>query len=178
MSNLTLVYGGCRSGKSAYAKDLAGGRVCFIATAHPVDEEMIRRIENHQRERPHDWKTIESPLHIDKAILDCKGKADTVIVDCMSFYLNNLMNLHDLDIPRGQELCAQDLITQLDKIIGAAGEFGKSVIFVSNETGQGIVPDNMLGRFYRDLSGIMNQALAKFCDHVIKVEVGIPVTIK
>ncbi len=178
MANLTLVYGGCRSGKSEYAKDLSRGRVCFIATAHPVDEEMIRRIENHQRERPDDWETIESPLHIDSAILACSGKADTVLVDCMSFYLSNMMGLHDLDIPRAQELCAQDLITQLDKIIGAAEEFGGNVIFVSNETGQGIVPDNSLGRFYRDLSGIMNQALAAACDHVIKVEVGIPVTIK
>jgi adenosylcobinamide kinase/adenosylcobinamide-phosphate guanylyltransferase len=66
----------------------------------------------------------------------------------------------------------------LEKIINAAREFGKDVIFVSNETGQGIVPDTPLGRLYRDLSGIMNQTLAEHCDLVIKVEVGIPIQIK
>lgn len=178
MSLLTFVYGGCRSGKSAYACTLVKGRVCYIATAHAGDEEMSRRIEKHRAQRPSDWKTVETPLHLDTAILAQKGEADTILIDCMSLYLSNLMDLHDLDIARGQELCAEDLLQQLEKIINAAGEFGRDVIFVSNETGQGIVPDNPLARLYRDLSGIMNQTLAEACDRVVKVEVGIPIPIK
>ena len=175
---LTLVYGGARSGKSSYAVSRAQGRVCYIATAQAGDEEMRRRIEKHRRERPADWKTVETLLDIDTSISKSQGEADTVLVDCMSLYLSNVMARYDLDSPVGQDRCAEELNGRLEKIICAAREFGKEVIFVSNETGQGIVPDNPIGRFYRDLSGIMNQTLAEFCDYVVKVEVGIPITIK
>jgi len=173
-----LVYGGCRSGKSAYAQSLAHGRVCYIATASAGDEEMSRRIKKHRAQRPADWETVETLLDIDTTILACKGKFDAILIDCMSLFLYNLITLHDLDIPNGFELCTDDLISHLQKILSAAKAFGKNVIFVSNETGQGIVPDNRLGRFYRDVSGVMNQTLAHSCDHVIKVEVGIPIPIK
>lgn len=178
MPELILVYGGCRSGKSAYAQLLAQGCVCYIATARAGDEEMQRRIEKHRRERPSDWETVETLLDIDTIILDRKGKADTILVDCMSLYLSNLTVWYDLDSPVAQERCTVDLRTRLENIINAAREFNGKVILVSNETGQGIVPENSMVRFYRDLSGMMNQTLAKSCDRVIKVEVGIPLTIK
>lgn len=139
---------------------------------------MRRRIEKHRIQRPKDWKTVETLLHVDQAILDQRNKVDTILVDCMTLYLSNLMSLHDPDIPGEQELCIKILTNQLDKIISASAKFGGDVIFVSNETGHGIVPKNSLGRFYIDLSGLMNQVLANSCDHVIKMEVGIPVEIK
>ena len=71
MKKLTLVLGGARSGKSAYAERLAleaGQPVLFVATAEPGDEEMAARIARHRVERPDSWTTLEAPLEVGKAI--------------------------------------------------------------------------------------------------------------
>jgi adenosyl cobinamide kinase/adenosyl cobinamide phosphate guanylyltransferase len=49
---------------------------------------------------------------------------------------------------------------------------------VSNEVGLGLVPDNPLGRRYRDLLGKANQALAAQAEAVYFMVAGLPVDVK
>jgi len=65
----------------------------------------------------------------------------------------------------------EDLIKCIDKYEG-------SFIVVSNEVGLGLVPENRLGRVYRDLLGKANQLLAQHADEVYFMVSGIPIKIK
>ena len=173
MEKTTFVLGGCRSGKSQHALDLAEALASkekiFIATCVPQDEEMNQRVANHQRQRGGNWKTVEAPLELPQAIADC-ARVDTVLVaDCLTLWMNNL--LMENEDAHHAETNITELIQSLKAVDGP-------VILVSNEVGTGIVPENKLARMYRDLVGSLNQAVAKVADEVVLVVAGIPVKIK
>jgi adenosylcobinamide kinase/adenosylcobinamide-phosphate guanylyltransferase len=92
---VTLFTGGCRSGKSGLALEMARGvsdDVCFIATCVPQDDEMHLRVRKHQEERPASWKLIEEPVDLAKAIGEVDAEAYPVIlVDCLTLWVCNLM---------------------------------------------------------------------------------------
>ena len=52
------------------------------------------------------------------------------------------------------------------------------MIYVTNEVGDGIVPDNALAREFRDVAGLVNQKVAQAADEVYWVVCGLPVEIK
>ena len=168
-----LVIGGCRSGKSRHALDLAlaltGDKKIFIATCVPQDNEMYLRVANHRKERGQSWKTIEAPLNLPEAILQNAHSGSVVLVDCLTLWINNLM-MENEDIQY-----ADDKIAEL---INAVQSAEGPVVLVSNEVGTGIVPENKLARAYRDLVGSVNQAVARAVDRVEMVVAGIAVTIK
>lgn len=88
----TLILGGARSGKSAWAERLAtqsGRPVLYIATATPGDDEMAARIARHRAERPPDWRTIEEPLHLYETIQTVAHPDDAVLVDCLTLWVSN-----------------------------------------------------------------------------------------
>ncbi len=171
MSNLpraTMVLGGARSGKSRYAEGLveaAGGGV-YIATAQAFDSEMTDRIATHQARRGDAWRTIEAPVDLVGALSSehCKGKA--VLVDCLTLWLSNLM-MNDMDIPR-----------EVAALVAVVPTLDAKVVFVSNEVGQGIVPENAMARAFRDYAGTTHQALVDVCDRVVFVTAGLPMTLK
>ena len=173
MNKKVLVIGGCRSGKSKYALDLAhsmtGDKNIFIATCVPQDDEMQLRVANHQKERDPSWKTVEAPLNLPEAILQNAHAGNVVLVDCLTLWINNLM-MEKEDIQYADEKIAQ----MMHAVQAAEG----SVVLVSNEVGTGIVPENKLARAYRDLVGSVNQAVAESVDRVVMVVAGIAVTIK
>jgi adenosylcobinamide kinase / adenosylcobinamide-phosphate guanylyltransferase len=168
---ITLVLGGARSGKSHYAQQLATGfsRVAFIATAEALDDEMRQRITRHRQERPAEWTTVETPLALEDAILQC-GAHDLILVDCLTLWTSNLMAAEDSDsgviFARAAQLCE------------ALRKVTASVILVSNEVGYGIVPDNDAARLYRDLLGGVNQQVAAVADKVVLLVAGYPLTVK
>ena len=171
-STKILVLGGCRSGKSAHALQLAenmGPRRVFVATCVPHDEEMQRRVERHQLERGDSWITHEVPLDLAGTIRKTGSSADVMLVDCLTLWLSNLLMEND------DEDRIRKAIRDLAEAVGSAA---CGVILVSNEVGAGIVPENRLARHYRDLAGWTNQAMAAACDRVIWTVAGIPVTIK
>lgn len=169
---ITLVLGGARSGKSHYAQELASGfrRVAFIATAEALDDEMRQRIARHRQERPAGWTTVEAPLALEDAILQCGADSDVILVDCLTLWVSNLMGAEDSDDgvirARGAQLCEV-----LRKVPA-------SVILVSNEVGSGIVPENDAARLYRDLLGGVNQQVAAVADKVLLLVAGYPLTVK
>jgi adenosylcobinamide kinase/adenosylcobinamide-phosphate guanylyltransferase len=173
-----FVLGGCRSGKSQHALDLAepmpAEEKIFIATCVPQDEEMKQRVNNHQKQRGRKWQTVEAPVKLPQAITDHARENAVVVVDCLTLWMNNLLMEHD-ELHYAREHYAEAQIDELTRAVDAAHG---TVVLVSNEVGTGIVPENKLARTYRDLIGTLNQAVAKAVDRVVWVVAGIAVTIK
>ena len=170
--NKILVLGGCRSGKSGHALQLAEGfgrRRIFVATCVPADAEMQSRVDRHRRERDHTWQTLETPVDLAEAVATHGPAADVILVDCLTLWLSNL--LMETQEPR-------TIRKRIDALAEAVRSAPAAVVLVSNEVGAGIVPENRLARRYRDLAGWANQSLAAACDRVDWTVAGIPVTIK
>lgn len=169
---VTFVLGGAQSGKSRYAQELASRfeRVTFIATGRPSDSEMRKKIARHQQERPRAWRTIEAPLDLDKIIRCESQNSDVVLVDCLTFYVANLM-----DPKRKSKGDPEGFIEALCDAIQASGA---SVLVVSNEVGSGVVPAYRSGRIYRDCLGQMNQKIAALADRVVLMIAGMPLIVK
>jgi adenosylcobinamide kinase/adenosylcobinamide-phosphate guanylyltransferase len=174
---LTLVLGGARSGKSRYAQSLAaaaGGPVLFVATAAPVtpddDREMAARIARHRADRPRHWKTLEAPLDVVPAV---RAAEAVVLVDCVTLWISNLLYQH-----RGleRELREKKILDDVRALAEALRE--RETIVVSNEVGEGIVPETPLAREFRDLQGQANQILAREASRVVLLIAGIPMTLK
>jgi len=172
MSKLILVTGGVRSGKSAYAQKIAeasGAKVFYIATAQALDGEMKKRIKSHRRSRAKSWVTIEEPVHLAGAINALPSGKKTIILDCLTLFISNLIHNGRSD----PQICAD--VKDLVKALRKKSELS---IVVTNEVGSGIVPDNKLARMFRDLQGAINQITAKEADRVCLLVSGIPVQIK
>ncbi|MDY0221487.1 MAG: bifunctional adenosylcobinamide kinase/adenosylcobinamide-phosphate guanylyltransferase [Desulfobacterium sp.] len=170
---ITLVIGGCRSGKSSHALGLAdaipGNRKIFIATSVPTDPEMENRVTRHRQERGDLWTTVEEPLEIADTIDRLSNSSDVILVDCLTLWTSNLM-FNNLEQP-AIELSLQRLASSLDRS-------HCPVIVVSNEVGTGIVPENALARQFRDMAGFVNQQIAAVAHGVVWMVAGIPVKIK
>jgi adenosylcobinamide kinase/adenosylcobinamide-phosphate guanylyltransferase len=179
----TLITGGARSGKSDYAQQLARQSpqpVLFVATATAGDEEMHRRIEAHKMARPDGWRTLETPRNVGDAIRREIGSASTVVVDCITLLVSNvLMKYSDADGELNQPPLAEaDVIAEMDSLSDCLLDTDASFIIVTNEVGLGLVPDNPLGRLYRDLLGQANRLLAERADEVYLMVAGLPVKVK
>lgn len=164
-----LVLGGARSGKSTHARTLAeasGLAPVMIATAQAHDAEMAERIARHRAERDARWHTREAPQDLIDALREEARPGRTIVVDCVTLWLSNLM------------LADADTDAAIASLVDALREAPCPVALVSNEVGSGIVPAHELGRRFRDLQGRANQALAAAADEVVLVVAGIPLTIK
>lgn len=168
---LVLIGGGVRSGKSAFALDLArrlGTRRLFIATAEARDLEMAARISRHVRERGADFRTIESPLEV-VGSLDAAREVDVVVLDCLTLWLSNLLLRGDSEMA---------ILGQVDRLIETIREKPIHAILVTNEVGMGIVPESALGRSFRDLAGRAHQALAARADEIYFGALGTMIRLK
>jgi len=165
---LTLVVGGARSGKSAFAEGLvtASGRARrYIATAEAWDDEMRDRIARHQSDRGPAWTTIEAPLDLAAALAGARSD-EAVLVDCATLWLTNHL------------LAEHDLAAETAGLLAALAASPAPVVIVSNETGWGIVPENALARRFRDEQGRLNQRLAAVSGLVVTVIAGLPMVLK
>jgi len=173
MNNKVLVTGGCRSGKSRHALELAdripGGDRIFIATLDPQDEEMEDRVLHHRTERNAIWQTLEEPLALAQVLDDKAASADVILVDCLTLWVTNLLMTHE--DPAMVESCVKALADTIAKT-------DCPVFLVTNEVGSGIVPENRLARLFRDQAGFCNQVVAMACDQVIWMVAGLPVKVK
>ena len=172
---LTLVLGGVRAGKSRYAQQLAedGRRVLFVATAEAGDDEMAARIQAHRAERPTDWHTLEEPLNLVTALAPRLPDYDTVLLDCLTLWVSNLL-LQECD----DEEARPDIQEQTRRLLDLYRTGDASWIVVSNEVGLGVVPATKLGRVYADELGRVNQRFAAAADDVIVMFAGLPVNLR
>ncbi len=170
MEKLTLLLGGARSGKSAYALEEASripGQKAFVATAQAFDDEMKIRIEKHKTERGNDWTTFEEPLHIVALLREIGTSHSVILLDCFTLWVSNVMH-SSLDFHDEVENLVETLTT------------GRSapIYIVSNEVGLGLVPESELGRAYRDNLGFLNRRIAMIASTVYFMVAGIPLAIK
>ncbi len=170
---LVLILGGARSGKSDYARKLAQERgrnnVLFIATAEARDKEMNSRIEKHRTERSNTWSVIESPRQIAPALAG--HQPSIALLDCATLWVSNVLLAEEQNAERAMML-------ELDELLAWHQATKTELIVVSNEVGMGVVPDNELGRAYRDLLGAVNRRLAAAADEVYLMVAGLPMQIK
>jgi adenosylcobinamide kinase / adenosylcobinamide-phosphate guanylyltransferase len=180
---LTLILGGARSGKSRYAQSLCdrSAQVVYIATARAdevdSDHEMRERVARHREDRPANWRTVEEPLDLPRAVRETPVEA-TLLIDCVTLWVSNLMSEH-----RGQTTAAQEklILAQVDDLILASrrrSEAAGEIIVVSNEVGGGLTPEHPVGRAFRDLQGFANQRLAQAADKVVFIVAGLPLPLK
>lgn len=168
-TGITLVLGGARSGKSAFAERLvseAGGRAVYIATAEARDGEMRDRIDVHRARRGGDWTTIEAPLDLVGALRDVDAPDTAILVDCLTLWLANLLGAR------------RDIAAETDALVAGLAGCRGPVVLVSNEVGMGIVPENEMARTFRDLQGTLNQTVAAAADRVWFVAAGLPLALK
>lgn len=184
----TLVLGGARSGKSAYAEKLAresGKEVIYLATAQAGDEEMATRVRHHRAQRPADWTTLEEPLRLGDAILQQARPGRLLLVDCLTLWLTNLMfstgetypDVGDIALPELFHSERAHLLYALAKI-GDTDSASCELVLVSNEVGMGIVPYGAISRCFTDEAGRLNQAVAAVCDNAVFVAAGLPLYLK
>ena len=173
MGTITLITGGARSGKSTHALKLATPyrRKFFVATGEALDDEMKARIEQHRRSRPVEFQTVEEPVEIVAALEKIGGKADLVIVDCLTLWVSNLM--------LGGNKDDKTIIAEADKLAAALKRAVFASIVVTDEVGAGIVPtDHAESRRFRDLLGWTNQKIGAAADDVLLMVAGYPVKVK
>lgn len=177
-NHILYISGGSRSGKSRYAEQRAAaipGPRTYIATCPVIDNEMAARIELHRQQRAgQGWITIEEPLNLPLALRDCQNNA-VVLVDCITLWINNLLYTAG---QRQQELTEEQIAEHTRQVIAAARLGARTVIFVTNELGMGLVPADAVSRRYRDLIGRSNQLLAAAADEVVFMVSGLPLQIK
>ena len=172
MNNMILITGGCRSGKSRQAltraRNIPGDKL-YVATAEALDSEMTERIKKHQQEREADWETREETIALVEVFKQLENRTGVLILDCLTLWLSNLMV---------KNYSEQDVLQEVDRLMDQSERMQCQIIFVTNEVGAGIVPDNKLARDFRDLMGSINQRVAQRCDEVIHMVSGIPMTLK
>jgi adenosyl cobinamide kinase/adenosyl cobinamide phosphate guanylyltransferase len=180
MARIILILGGARSGKSRFAQQLAerigGADVLFVATAEAGDSEMARRIEAHRNSRPRAWGTLEKTTGVSIALAGACERYQVVLIDCLTLLASNvLVSCRDpLDVRTDDER----MRAETDDLLSACRHRKGTVIIVSSEVGHGLVPDNPLGRVYRDILGWTNQAVAAQADAVYLMVAGLPVEVK
>jgi adenosylcobinamide kinase/adenosylcobinamide-phosphate guanylyltransferase len=202
-----LILGGARSGKSTFAQGIAaklGKKVLFVATGEPLDEEMASRVAEHKRRRPKNWRTLEIDTRVGQKLQSQIKDADVVLLDCITLLVSNILTKEAREsLPHcdpftssviaseaKQSYSAQDMppeaiskaekqvLSEMEDLIDCIDKHKGDFIVVSNEVGLGLVPDNKLGRVYRDLLGKANQLLAQHASEVYFMVSGIPVKIK
>ena len=164
----TLVIGGARSGKSRAAEALlsAAGDVTYVATAYPAghDPEWTERVALHRSRRPSSWSTVET--------LDLAGLLGSpggpLLVDCLTLWLTRVIDRHEGWSDDGWATTGQDAVhADVDALVAAVAGTPRDVVLVTNEVGQGIVPETASGRRFRDEMGVLNLRLAEVCEDVL-----------
>ncbi len=175
MSDIRLILGGARSGKSNYAEKLAtatGLPVTYIATAQVYDDEFKSRVQHHKDRRPTSWALVEEPHHLTEALARLAAPNQCVIVDCLTLWLAQWI-CTDCNPPKNSSWQ-----NERDAFLKLLPNLSGTIILVSNEVGMGIVPLGEINRQFQDEQGRLNQAVANIVDKVSFIAAGLPVNLK
>ncbi|WP_419651409.1 bifunctional adenosylcobinamide kinase/adenosylcobinamide-phosphate guanylyltransferase [Veillonella atypica] len=182
-STIILCSGGARSGKSEFAEQLAlslKGRKAYVATGQAFDDEMKDRIKKHQLRRGKEWITFEIPLHLHENWEQIKNVSDVILIDCLTMFTSNHIFAHgnintQEDANRIESIILKELRLLLQEINNSND---KTVIFVTNEIGLGIVPENKLARYFRDITGRVNREVASAANKMYLTISGVTIELK
>ncbi|MEV6325241.1 bifunctional adenosylcobinamide kinase/adenosylcobinamide-phosphate guanylyltransferase [Nocardia sp. NPDC051787] len=172
-----LVLGGARSGKSAFAENLAdeaGGAVRYLATAvpDPDDHDFAERIAQHRSRRPANWSTVESADPA-KVLAESTNRPSVLLIDDIGTWLTARIDAREAwEAPRGT------ISPDTDALVAAVAAYPGDLVIVTPEVGMGVIPATRSGRLFRDEIGILNQRLAQTCDEAYFVVAGLPLRLK
>jgi adenosylcobinamide kinase/adenosylcobinamide-phosphate guanylyltransferase len=186
--HITLVIGGARSGKSAWADQFArksGRQVLYVATATAGDDEMTERIAAHRSQRPSHWRTIEEPGNLLHAVQANATPGDAVVVDCLTLWVSNVL-LKAIGPERDADMMPlsawtaieASVVNEAQVLLTDARDRDLTLILVSNEVGMGVVPATSVGRHYRDILGRVNQVVGSTADALILMVAGLAVDLR
>jgi adenosylcobinamide kinase/adenosylcobinamide-phosphate guanylyltransferase len=168
LPKLSFVLGGAASGKSVFAENIilnSGLSPVYIATSQVWDDETKNRVDVHKSRRDGSWTTVEANFDLAPA-LDAATPSQAILIDCATMWLtNHMLEENDLSVAQTQ------LLSSLKTCVAP-------IVIVSNEVGQGIVPDNALSRQFREAQGRLNIALAAQSDMAVQVVAGLPNALK
>lgn len=174
MSGVVLIGGGARSGKSRHALERArelGPRRVFVATAEAGDAAMAERVARHRKERADEFRTVEEPRELRAALaaIEARGDADVVVVDCLTFWLANLLM---------DGLPEERILIETDRVVALLGSVRYATVVVTNEVGMGVHPETELGMRFRDLVGFANQRVAHVASEVVLGAMGLLIRLR
>lgn len=186
MGRIVLATGGARSGKSTFAEKYLEERyeqVSYIATAIAFDDEMRARIAKHQAQRPSHWETFEAYKELDRLVTQIDSRSKGCLLDCLTILVTNwMMDDTRIDWDRPEPEAVNRLQSEILSAVGELLETLKglelTMVFVTNELGMGIVPENPMARAFRDIAGRVNQLVASQADEVYLLVCGLPMTLK
>lgn len=164
-----LVLGGARSGKSSFSERLveaSGLTRHYVATGRAWDDEMRARIDHHRISRGEGWTTHEEPVDLVGVLRSIDDPANVVLIDCLTLWVTNLM------------LEERDIAAEFAALAAYLPEAQARLVFVSNEVGLGIVPENRMAREFRDHAGRLHQIVAEKSAEVYFVAAGLPLKMK
>jgi adenosylcobinamide kinase / adenosylcobinamide-phosphate guanylyltransferase len=165
----TLILGGARSGKSRYGERLVEahpGSLLYVATAQAGDAEMTARIAHHRARRGDRWETVEEPLELVTALRAARDGQGAVLVDCLTLWLSNLLH------------AGRDPAMETEALLAALPTLSRPIVFISNEVGLGIVPENDLARAFIDHAGWLHQRLGEVAQSVVFMAAGLAMPLK
>lgn len=165
---ISLILGGARCGKSLFAEQLVeqAEHPIYLATAEAQDREMKNRITEHQKRRKKHWTTIEEPLALTQVLRQNTATNTAILVDCLTLWLCNLM-------------CRRlDLQTEITSLVNVLPNLSGSIVFVTNEVGLGIIPNDPLSRNFRDEAGCLHQKIAAHASTVCFMVAGLPIILR
>ena len=182
-STIILCSGGARSGKSEFAEQLAlslKGRKAYVATGQAFDDEMKDRIKKHQLRRGKEWITFEIPLHLHKNWEQIKNVSDVILIDCLTMFTSNHVFAHgDINTQEDSNRIESIILEELRLLLQDINNSNdKTVIFVTNEIGLGIVPENKLARYFRDITGRVNREVARAANKMYLTISGVTIELK
>lgn len=182
-STIILCSGGARSGKSEFAEQLAlslKGRKAYVATGQAFDDEMKDRIKKHQMRRGKEWITFEIPLHLHKNWEQIKNVSDVILIDCLTMFTSNHVFAHgDINTQEDSNRIESIILAELRLLLQEINNSNdKTVIFVTNEIGLGIVPENKLARYFRDITGRVNREVASAANKMYLTISGVTIELK
>lgn len=172
MSNIILITGGQRSGKSQYAEELAlrlSSNPVYLATSRIWDEEFRERVRRHQERRGPEWTNIEEPLYLSQRPI--AGRV--VLIDCLTLWTTNWFFDH-------QDWTTDQLLDTVKHELTLLHQLpvDTTLILVTNEIGMGGTSPNAIQRRFTDLLGWTNQFAASIANEVTLMVSGIPVRVK
>ena len=182
-STIILCSGGARSGKSEFAEQLAlslKGRKAYVATGQAFDDEMKDRIKKHQLRRGKEWISFEIPLHLHKNWEQIKNVSDVILIDCLTMFTSNHVFAHgDINTQEDSNRIESIILEELRLLLQDINNSNdKTVIFVTNEIGLGIVPENKLARYFRDITGRVNREVASAANKMYLTISGVTIELK
>ena len=182
-STIILCSGGARSGKSEFAEQLAlslKGRKAYVATGQAFDDEMKDRIKKHQLRRGKEWITFEIPLHLHKNWEQIKNVSDVILIDCLTMFTSNHVFAHgDINTQEDSNRIESIILKELRLLLQDINNSNnKTVIFVTNEIGLGIIPENKLARYFRDITGRVNREVASAANKMYLTISGVTIELK